>query len=430
MTTLLNDFLYSDVLDFAIFSRVDHLGNANVSNLCRRLIFMRNGLNNDYSVRHSSGIGIPVVLEKSEDVNEKMFAAQINDEIEQNGYCRLNADFLNAEHLNFNRPESELPEATKAFLMFLLNAYMPTGILSIDQLDAAKNILTSIKNQLDSGNIPDVQLSKDFYQMIPFTGMYIINSHEKYSTKLCVIEKLRSALKSLSAGIGNPLDYFKTNWLQTQIEHLDRKSEEFQKLNLCIERTMHPNKRSFILRNIFKISSEADKKFDPNLKNHHLLIHFTLPCNILGILREGMLVAPNHVHSKNRYYGRGIYFWDAATVALDAYPSERDSDNSTGIKSAILLVCRVALGDVQETKTDMKEGEEFTHEHDKNSLLRPGIYSESRKKRMNINGATMFCGQLNDFTKQAGRKCDWYNLYLARTKEQVKVEYILKFDKI
>lgn len=315
---------------------------------------------------------------------------------------------------------------------------MPSGIRTIDQVDVAENILKSIKDQLDDGKVPDERLSNDFYQIMyrnngPIEKMQLIDSHEKYLSKMYVVETVRSALKSLYAGIDatpNVLDYFKSDWLKTEIEHLDASSEEYQKLSLCIEKTMHPNKRSFVLRNIFKVSSEGDKKFDANIQNHRLLIHFTLPSNILGILRDGMHVAPNHVPSKNRYYGKGIYFWDSASVALDAYPSERDDGGDS--KSAILLVCRVALGVIQETNikiTDMKEGEEFVHENDKNSVLRQGVFSESRRESVDINGATMFCGQLSDFSPQCGRKCDWYNLYLARTKEQVKVEYILKFDK-
>lgn len=70
-----------------------------------------------------------------------------------------------------------------------------------------------------------------------------------------------------------------------------------------------------------------------------------------------------HIHSVNRFLGKGIYFWDSAVAALNIFRSDRFTEG-------IILVYRVAQGRVDEVPfmPFLKYGEEFPWEDGFNSL--------------------------------------------------------------
>lgn len=308
---------------------------------------------------------------------------------------------------------------------------MPTGILSIDQIDKAEQVLEYIAYKLENNILPETYSSETFYEMIPYNGISVgfraIDDKDAYNSKIEILKRIRSAVESLSNGKKsslNPIEYFASDWLRSKIEDItDVNNDEYKKLKICLEKTQHPNEDLFNVEKIFKVHSD----FKSDLGNHLLLIHFTFPSNILNILREGLLVSPNHVPSQNNFYGRGVYFWDTVPMALEAF---RNS-----YPSAIFLVCRVAMGQIQETGPRyLAKNDEFPFDDGANSLFRPGTFSESREEQMEINGAIMHCGKINRSVPNQNAQNPWkknqnsYNLYLAREKEQINLEYIVQLN--
>lgn len=364
----------------------------------------------------------------------KKFKNHIEKEMRDGSFYRLEVECLNVEHLIYGQPDSYLLDSVKNLIMYLLDQYMPMGILSIKQVKMARATLEKIRIQLTRENDRDKfkkleSLSEEFYQMIPHNGnsisLQIIDSEQKYNSKIEILKRLRSAIKSLKAGrkrpYTNPTDYFTRQWLRTKLDVVDCYSPEYYMVKNCIEKTQHPNDHFLRLKNLFKVSSRANSNFNQSIGNHHLLYHFTWQSNILGILREGLLVAPFHINSKNRFLGTGIYFWDCASIALSKF---RDYPSNT----AVLIICRVALGKQQLVQQHyLREGQEFIFEDGMNSLCCNGShYSQTNNNYSEINGTKMFCGNIEN---SSFIDFDAYNKYMVPNANQVKIEYIAEFEK-
>lgn len=183
----------------------------------------------------------------------------------------------------------------------------------------------------------------------------------------------------------NPLDYFLFEWLQIDLRVLEQTENPYKILKDVVEKTQHSNSsRRFSITNVFEIENLPRKEvteFTTDItQNHRYLFHFTFASNIACILREGLLNAPAHIHSVNRFLGDGIYFWDAIANAGLNYKS---------LNIVYVLVCRVALGTVQEVEQQyLDNGQQLAWNNDSNSIFCPGKqYMSSRDDERDLNGA-------------------------------------------
>lgn len=222
----------------------------------------------------------------------------------------------------------------------------------------------------------------------------------------------------------NSIDHFVIKFLRAEITVVDDESEEFQVLNEVVENTQHSNcPRQFRLDEVFKVS--LNKKFHSKTSNHHYLLHYTFPNNLLGILRDGLLVAPDHIDSVLRRFGKGIYFWNAVANAGPQYAS---------MKTIYIVVCRVALGRIEKLSNSFKitEIKAILQKTGADSGFREGCYSAYRTvrdKEINLNGANIFTGQIGN-THNKKKSWNNYDEYVVASADQVKVEFILKLKKI
>lgn len=352
------------------------------------------------------------------------FGSWICNMVENVGFHDVSVEYMNAEHLNFGQLESQLPHTVMRLLLYLINEYMPTGILKIKEIERAEDVLGEVRNELVANRPIDPDLSNRFYESIPQNGtrnrLEIIDSARMYRNKVEVLIRLRSALESLYAGIQspmNPIDYFCRYWLRAQLQEINHDNEVFRALNQCTTETQHPNDRIFTLTNVFKVCSGSDFEFRGEMDNQRLLYHFTFPSNILGILREGLIVAPSHIYSQNRFLGRGIYFWDCASMALNGFHDIRNTP--------VLLVCRVARGKAQEVDhMYLNQDEVLQFEPDRNSFFSRGLnFSATADETIEVDGVEMFCGQVRNVF--GSKRFDDYNKYMVQQSNQTKVEYLL-----
>ena len=65
--------------------------------------------------------------------------------------------------------------------------------------------------------------------------------------------------------------------------------------------------------------------------------------NFLGILSQGLRIAPPEAPSTGYMFGKGVYFADLVT---------KSAQYSHGYKSQLLLLCEVALGNALELVTN------------------------------------------------------------------------------
>lgn len=66
------------------------------------------------------------------------------------------------------------------------------------------------------------------------------------------------------------------------------------------------------ITNIFKIqrSEEAEAIKELNLPNHCMLYHGSMVSNFIGILSQGLRIAPPEAPSTGYMFGKGVYFAD------------------------------------------------------------------------------------------------------------------------
>lgn len=359
-------------------------------------------------------------------MNHEEFTRKIQDEMKH--FHRLSITHMNAEHFVYNQPGSMLPETVQRLLMFLLNELMPFGILNFEQLNNAHKTLETIEQRLSTG--ADVtELSNQFYEMIPHDGISalrpLLNTAGLCNSKKNLIDRLRSQLEPLHAGLAsdmNPLDYFSRFWLKTQLKPLEHSTDEFRALEMFVKNTQHANDDPFfVIENIFKIYSTS--QFEANDEDDCYLVHATHLSNVFGILRDGLMISPGHLHRFGNRLGKGIYFSDVAAIALSRHQSAEDS---------LLFVCRVRLGKVKcipsdghfDRKTLPSKGDGF------DSILSFGAeYSNVVNETMQLNGASISCGRLPSRDSSIEKMQAWYNRYMVFDSDQVKVEYLLHLKK-
>lgn len=89
---------------------------------------------------------------------------------------------------------------------------------------------------------------------------------------------------------------------------------------------------------VFKIDRKGENEKFCEVKsigNRKLLWHGSGISNFLGILSQGMRIAPPEAPSTGYMFGKGVYFADLLQKSL-AY--------SAGYKNQLVLLCEVALG--------------------------------------------------------------------------------------
>lgn len=309
------------------------------------------------------------------------------------------------------------------FLTYLLDKYMPLGIMDHDRITDAKNVLDAIEMKLVYGETKRIiGLSSKFYRLIPHVGGIncrpIINDINILHTKREYFLRFKNALDALYRG-RNPIDNLYENWLQKTLEPLHKRHFLYNRLKFCIKKTQHYDD-PFKIKTIYRIRHGGNPQLSNDIGNHCFLLHSTYPNNVLSILKEGLLVTPNHISTHGSVLGKGIYFWDSSSAALDIFRSDN-------FDCGIILVCRVAMGETR--KTDIIDDGISLNGYDSLSY-RAEYYSESGKRYKCFRNARMFSGELNDVEVIKGQKYfHQYNKYLVQNSNQVRVDFIIEMTK-
>jgi len=101
--------------------------------------------------------------------------------------------------------------------------------------------------------------------------------------------------------------------------------------------------------NVFELERDQENKnFNPlGLDNHKLLWHGSRFSNFVGILSQGMRIAPPEAPKSGYMYGKGAYFADCLAKS-SGYTCHHLSKNV-----GLLLLCQVALGTpIEKTSSD------------------------------------------------------------------------------
>lgn len=200
---------------------------------------------------------------------------------------------------------------------------MPLGKLSAKQIRAAMSVLQELSDLIQNNGSTGqfVEASNRFYTMIPHDfGVKrppIIDALEMITKKTEMLESLLQMelayglLKEETDEQKNPLDGHYEQ-LKSDIEPLDKSSHEYKLLSNYVKNTHAPTHTNYILdiEDIFKVVRKGeDRRYKPFKKMHNrqLLWHGSRLSNFVGILSNGLKIAPPEAPVTGYMFGKGLY---------------------------------------------------------------------------------------------------------------------------
>jgi len=139
----------------------------------------------------------------------------------------------------------------------------------------------------------------------------------------------------------NPIDvnYRK---LRAEIVPLEKYRAEYQLIEEMVNNTQASDfKYTMQLEDAFEISREGEtERFNPYVKlpHHRLLWHGSRLSNYIGIITQGLRIAPPEAPVTGYFLGKGIYFADMISVSAQYCRSTKEHN------VGLMLLCDVALG--------------------------------------------------------------------------------------
>jgi poly [ADP-ribose] polymerase 2/3/4 len=233
----------------------------------------------------------------------------------------------------------------------------PLGVLTFKALETGKTILGELGDAVKNKDQKEIRkLTSNFYSFIPaklgrkITDDDLIATDVLIQQKLDLLDMMKDALDVGGATFVSDTEK-KYLELGVDIEFLDKKDPEWIRLEKKVRDTKGYNHYSTTVkvRNIMRIKLNADRnRYSLNkVHNENELWHGSRNCNIIGIMRSGMKIAPKEAPRSGLAFGRGAYFADKSSKSINyslyAYPGVEKADN------CFLFVFAVKLGKQLET---------------------------------------------------------------------------------
>lgn len=199
---------------------------------------------------------------------------------------------------------------------------MPLGKLAKSTIQQGYEVLNSLMSSVKqtSKRAELETLSSKFFSLIPhdfgFQKMsnFILDTEEKVKSKLDMLQSLSDmqvATKILDQGTSPEENILDANYrkLECKLKPIDHKSKEYK----LIEQYISDSKGSYKIQliDIFEVDRKGEKeRFKKEIGNRMLLWHGSGIGNFVGILSQGLRIAPPEAPVSGYRYGKGIYFAD------------------------------------------------------------------------------------------------------------------------
>ncbi|KAL6564442.1 Poly [ADP-ribose] polymerase 1 [Orobanche minor] len=248
-----------------------------------------------------------------------------------------------------------------AMMEFEINlSEMPLGKLSRSNIQKGFEALTQIQDLLNgsTNHAPAlketliIDASNRFFTVIPSIHPHVIKDEDDFQAKVKMLEALQdieiaSRLVGFDDESNDSIDE-KYEKLRCNISPLSHDSEDFRLVEKYLHATHAPTHTEWALEleEVFSLDREGETdKYVPyraKLKNRMLLWHGSRLTNFVGILNQGLRIAPPEAPATGYMFGKGIYFADL--VSKSAQYCFTDKKNPVGL----MLLSEVALGEVYE----------------------------------------------------------------------------------
>eukprot|EP00276_Gloeochaete_wittrockiana_P011318 CAMPEP_0184646682 /NCGR_PEP_ID=MMETSP0308-20130426/3420_1 /TAXON_ID=38269 /ORGANISM="Gloeochaete witrockiana, Strain SAG 46.84" /LENGTH=644 /DNA_ID=CAMNT_0027076925 /DNA_START=63 /DNA_END=1997 /DNA_ORIENTATION=- len=237
---------------------------------------------------------------------------------------------------------------------------MPLGKLTKKQIREGYEILSQLEEVLKGrgdGEQTVEDLTNRFYSKIPHDfgrrRPTLINSLVVLKAKMEVLEALgdieiaQSMIKVKKEEENvHQLDSIYAS-LNCTVQPLPKDHETYKMIVKMVENTHAPTHSSYTLEvvDVFEVERKEEKpRYEPfkKLHNRQLLWHGSRVTNFMGILSQGLRIAPPEAPHAGYMFGKGIYFADMVSKSANYCACNRNQD------SGLLLLGEVALGDALE----------------------------------------------------------------------------------
>eukprot|EP00668_Euglena_longa_P001256 GGOE01001486.1.p1 GENE.GGOE01001486.1~~GGOE01001486.1.p1 ORF type:complete len:899 (-),score=261.13 GGOE01001486.1:257-2914(-) len=308
---------------------------------------------------------------------------------------------------------------------------MPLGKVQKKQIKSALEVVAKIADELlkaTPSRSTLVDLSSQFYTIIPHDfGMStppVLDSLKDVKVKMELLDTLADLevasrlLDSSGDQEENMVDATYKS-LHAAMKPVDKGSDTWKTLCTGVANTHGPTHKAYRLEvmDILEIQREGElERFQDSIPNHELLWHGSRLSNMMGILLQGLRIAPPEAPMTGYMFGKGVYFADIVTKSANY--CHASPTNDTGL----VLLCEVALG----------------HEHPLQKALHlakppSGCQSVKGMGKMApspsgdklLHGATFHLGDPVP-QKLPGPSELLYNEYVVYDVTQVRIRYVLK----
>lgn len=312
---------------------------------------------------------------------------------------------------------------------------MPLGKISKKQIKDAFMLLKKIETELKKPKPDQSAINDDsgmFYTLIPhdfgMSKLPAIRDMDHLKRKMDLLEMLSDlevASKLLSEGkkLGkHPLDA-SYEALKCSLVPLDKSSAEFKRIERMVANTHGATHHLKVhIEDVFTVERAGETtRYEANygkLHNKQMLWHGSRTTNFMGILSQGLRIAPPEAPSTGYMFGKGVYFADCVTKSANYCHSSTDG---------VLLLCESALGNML-TCTGAKY-------MDKPQAGTQSTWGAGRNvpdpagHEVDADGVTYPCGKLVPGPHQSSTLL--YNEFIVYDVSQLRMRYLLvcKFGK-
>ncbi|XP_070700865.1 poly [ADP-ribose] polymerase 2 [Pempheris klunzingeri] len=309
----------------------------------------------------------------------------------------------------------------------------PLGKLTSEQIragySALKKIEACLKKKGSSREL--LEACNQFYTRIPHDfGLKtppIIRTEDELKEKIALLEALgdiQIAVKMVQSSEGSdehPLDR-QYRALQCQLQPLDSSCQEYKVVEQYLQSTHAPTHQDYTMTvlDIFSVDREGERvNFLSQLQNRTLLWHGSRLSNWVGILSQGLRVAPPEAPVTGYMFGKGIYFADMSSKSANYCFANQH--NHVGM----LLLCEVALGDCNELlDADYEANNLPAGKHSTKGLGQTG---PDPKNSVTLDGVTVPMGP--GVKTGVGKKNAYsllYNEFIVYNPAQTRMRYLLR----
>ncbi|KAF9921260.1 Poly [ADP-ribose] polymerase 2 [Linnemannia zychae] len=324
---------------------------------------------------------------------------------------------------------------------------MPLGKLAKSTILNGYEVLKKIAEIIDVPRTPGIQhqlsdLSSDFYTVIPHSfGMRvppIINTPQMLKTKLEMLEalgeieiaqKLLKENKKLEEALSvNPLDQQYESLKLKMLDPMDKKCDRYKLIEQFVRNSHGKTHSAYKLQieEVFDLDREGeqdrfkDAGFD-QLHNRRLLWHGSRLTNYVGILSQGLRIAPPEAPATGYMFDKGVYFADC--VSKSANYCFVDHVSRTGL----MLLCEVALGDMHEVEQSDYYAKTTSQKAGKQSTKGCGLsYPDAAEDVIIEDNLRVQAGNIiSEKSKGFGYRLQ-YNEYIVYNTSQIRMRYLIK----